>query len=816
MTSRMAWMLSIAAALTATLATFVSMSTLSLERTVLISVIAVMAIVALSRSMPKIHIALCGFTIYFLLITPNVWSPIMVGLLVLAAGFQLAADRRRDITLGQLKPTWIASASAAAITMAFAGATLGPFTQSSGGASFQNGPPTAPDAGAAPANGPPSSGGGNALSRFLERVFGSLGDWTGLSGQDGSEQGQGDPIEAVGPPDADRDINWLRIMILTLIVLLVASLLWWAWRRWKGRHIESSVDGDWAVRSFDETGRRIARERRVSEDPASYGDGIESSASAGRLARAGLLVADRLYRPSGRAQTASEEAALRSELDGLADLPSAPKPPRRRPSAKRAAVLVVAILVAAGGGFAAWSSWSGGAESATHSMLAAPATDADGYRWVLCALGLDDESPREPGEVRGFSDVSGSLAVTESFGLYSNRIFVAGGGHPLVYNSVGGDEAEWVPWSSGAAFPIDMSHLRSVGNVVEAFDLPDGGVRVDGSDGGSYVSWQQPNRLAAQAELVGFGAGAGDLTQLLSSSAHRIEVWSSVDGVVERVRVTLQEFEQTSIELRFVESVPVVQRPGIDGQSSLNLFGDCPRSQEEAVAAGWLGFESYDATVNTIADLPVDEEGRAYDIDWVYAVDPVESTEVGHIIFDEGSASFFDPYTLLYGDPSGVDIDLETDTPLPMSVSRLDAVSDYTYGVGLRFDREGHAVERWEAASMECEFFTSLAVGTSTLGVWPNLSEEAFYSDWFAPSVEIVGDDSWVGYAGEADVCLDVYVGYGSGRVQSILVRDSGVPWRIIAPDGAPPANVVDAELRFQECVDGVRPVGIYGSCLEP
>lgn len=758
-----------------------------------------------SRWMPRLHVFAVGLTVFSLLRTPTEWAPLVIALLLVVVGLQLVSDRGRDVTLDKLRPTWIAAAATGLIATLLAGQTLGPFNRPPGSSSL----PERQADGAAPPDG------SNFLAELLIRGVAAVARWVGFGFGSG---GGGDAGAQAGsaPPEAERDINWMRILIAAAVVLVVLVLMWWVWSRLRRRSVVESHDSDWAVRSLDETGRRVARARRLSEDPASYGGEIESSTSAGRLARAGLLVSERLYRPFGQGQTVSEEAVLRSELDGLADLPSAPKPPRRRPSMKMVGVVLAAVLFVGGGAFVLWRGLTSADVSPTHSMLTAPATEADGYRWVLCTLEVDVEPPEYSIESRGFVDQTVALSATEMFVANGGRIVVADGSEPAVIGVVGGSRSGWSEMSI-VDQPVshDMRHLRSIEGVIEAFGIE---VEDDGVVEASVVThhaWEVPNHTSSDPMVTGFGAAGEVPNRALRSSAHRVEAWATDTGVVERVRVTFQEFERTSIELRFVESVPMLERPGVNGASSLNLFGDCPRSQDDATATGWLGFEQYDALVSTVADVAVDGEGRAYDLDRIYFTEPIASTELGTIVFDGGSVAIFDGYGLLYGDSSVLSVSLDSDVPLLMTVSRLDVTSEYPFGVGLRFDREDHQVDQWELVSAECQFYSPVAVSTSNAGVWPGLSEEALYTDWLDPSLETVGDDVWIGYSGESEACFDVYVGRGNGEVQSILLRDNGTPWRLVAADGAPPAEIEAAERRLQECVDGDRPVSQWGLCRD-
>lgn len=759
--------------------------------------------VVVSRWMPRLHIFASGAVVYLLLITPISLAPVAVALLVMAAGLQLVADRGRAVTLTQLKSTWIASAAAAVITIVLAGLTVGPFT----------GSPSA--AGAPPQRQSGATGGGdNPVSRLLGRAIVAAMQLTGVF-IGGAQADSASPAT-----DPDPGVDWMRVVLLVAAVVLIALALWWVWRRWRRRPSEQLGHGmDWAVRSLDQTGSRVARSRRLAEDPASYGGEIESSSSDGRLASAGALVSDHLYRPRGSSQTGPGELELRTVLDGLSDLPSVPRLPRRRPSRKQVGVAAVLILVATFGAYALWRGphWIG-EEPTTESMLTAPADQGEGYRWVLCGLELDDETTQYSGEVRGFVDRSTSLAVIESFGPNGARIFVDDAGPQRSYNEVGGVESDWVAWPDESGLTIGTGHLRTIDGVIEAFGIESEGVRFTEPGGGVHVSWERPNHLSNQSGLMAFGVGAGDFSRRLSSSAYRLEAWIGGDGVVESVRVTLQEFERTSIELRFVESVPVVERPGVGVRTSLNLFGDCPESQEDATASGWRGFEPYEATVGTVADVAVDDHGRAYDVDWWIGneSEPTEinSTEVGSISFDRGTAHFFDAYEMLYGGAVGVDVVIASDDAVEMTISRLDFETDgFGFGGGLRFDRDDQQVDRWEAVSGECSFFNSVAISSSPDGVWPGLSEEALYDDWFGPVVTRIGDESWIGYSTVGETCLDVYVGWADDRVQSVLLRDISVPWRLVVTEGSPPAEVQAAERRLQECLDGERRIGIGGSC---
>ena len=767
------------------------------------AVVLLVCFVVLLRWFERLHLVVCGLSVLIALVAPSALVPLVVGLIVVAAGLQLVADRGRDVEWKQLRPTAIASLAACALVMALAGATIGPFTPNGGGSgSAGAGPTLQPET--APDN-------GNALSRFLGRVASTVAEWLGMTGGEGGTGEGGVTPHGVQPPEPERDINWTRVLLAAVVLALVSFALWWLWKRLRSRPIEVDGSGNWAVRSFDATGQRVARPRRVAEDPASYGGDIDST-DDGRLVAAGHLVSAHVYRPPGAAAPPAEARELRRTLELLDDLPSAPRPPRRRPERRQ---IVVAIVLLAFAAFAVHSIWRGPFwmdEGPTASMLTAPATGADGYRWVLCALESGDGTPQYGGESRGFVDRSSSLIASEAFLASGGRIFVDDGGGSLLGAGVGNRDSDWSVVSEEVRPGlVGMSHLRSVVGVIDAFGLDGDGDVLVGVDGVMHHSWEKANPVSGQSAPVGFGLAGQIFNRPLYSSAHRVEAWLTREGVVMRVRVTFQEFEQTSIELRFEDSVPVVQDPV--ERRSLNLYGDCPQSQEDAVETGWLGFEPYEATVRTVANVAVDSEGRAYDVDYAYVVDPIASTPVGTMVFDEGTATIHDAYELLYGGRSGLDVDLESETPVAMSVSRLDTVSDHSVGVGLRFDRDEQEVEQWEIVSDECAFYTSVAVGTSTVATWPSLDEEALYGAWFDPSVETVGDHSWVGYSGEVDACLDVYVGLRDGRVQSILLRNNGIPWRLAVPDGEPPAEVREAERRLQACVDGDVLVGPFGSC---
>lgn len=52
------------------------------------------------------------------------------------------------------------------------------------------------------------------------------------------------------------------------------------------------------------------------------------------------------------------------------------------------------------------------------------------------------------------------------------------------------------------------------------------------------------------------------------------------------------------------------------------------------------------------------------------------------------------------------------------------------------------------------------------------------------------------------------------GRLVEIVLPTLTYPWRLMVPDGTPPADVTKREDELLECLNGDRPVTVAGRCL--
>lgn len=761
-----------------------------------------------SRFFPNVHIGAAAIAAVGLLINPIALAPVAVALIVAAAGLQLVADRSADVALSELKSTWVAAAMSAASVVALATLTAGPFPPSGAGSEGGGGLGRAPVA---------ETGDGNAFSRFVARTFGAVARWVGAG------DGTGGPGGEIGfaSPEPESDVNWARLLMVVAIVAAVALVIWLAWRWLRSRPRGREVDGglDWAVRSLDDTGRRVSRPRRTAEDPAAYGEGIEPVVGDGRLAHAGQMVSHHLYRPPGVPATVDERSELQRTLDGLIDLPSAPKPKRGRPGRRQVVTGIGLLGVIAFVGYSLWRGPFWMDDRPTASMLTAPASDADGYRWVLCAVDAVGDGSVETFESRGFVDRQASIVAIESYGNGFGRTFVAVGDGPVSSVSLGAvGRNDWVNWprdsDPATAASVDMRELRSMNGVVSAFGLEDAVTEGPvARDIELYQAWERPNKTQADGDLISFGDASVDFNRFLAASAHRVEVWADGDGSVEHLRVSLQEFGETTIELRFVDSVPDIEPPELGGRTRMSLFGDCPASDVAEPDMGWLGFESYDATVSTIANIAVDEQGQAYDYAW-RADGEHESESLGVVQLDLGALFLLRASSIAEEEPTSRQVDVGAGGPVEMTVSRV-AFDDSGWTSALRFDLVGGEVDAWaRLGDHDCVYYSPVAIGPSSDGAWPGLVEDAL-SGWPDSTVVIAGGKPWPGLEASEGSCLQLFVGKADDEVQAVLLAYHGVAFRLVAPDGTPPEDVQVAQRLLQACVDGDVEIEEFGRCRQ-
>ena len=341
----------------------------------------------------------------------------------------------------------------------------------------------------------------------------------------------------------------------------------------------------------------------------------------------------------------------------------------------------------------------------------------------------------------------------------------------------------------------------------------------------SYRRFERPalGHPVFHPDSVDWGAQLLGYPNSVRGSAWVLDVWTGDAGFVERIRLQAQEYDQHWAELRFAEGGVAGHLPGPDGTSRLGYAPSCPTTDAEEAAAGWLGFEPWEAKVETPVDATLDPSGRPYDATTDGA--QVSRQALGTLVATDRSVfvtdAFYLPEELGQGIAAGVEFDAAPPGDIVLDATVLATTTPGSSGrqlYGIRLDVPSTTVDRWT------EFETAYCTdgGTGRISSWRSLEqqgdvgEDVFGPDvWLGDDDDRAGNDTIVFSNGFGDGCFPMSRGLDSqGGTVALVVWNPIYPWRLMMPDGTPPPDVLRREAEIQECLEGRRAVVAWGYCL--
>ena len=462
--------------------------------------------------------------------------------------------------------------------------------------------------------------------------------------------------------------------------------------------------------------------------------------------------------------------------------------------------------------------------------------DADGsYAWQLCRFDADGVPTLQ---MVGAVSPSDGRAVSLARGFHINRVAIEAG--EAMVSDRGGP---WQPSDDERLADIELAPLRTVDGVTTLFDLeatvPDpadrsiehrlvervptgtGGptLRLEGQSDGWLNGPQEEDAAAARQRL-----------SPVPLVVWLLDVWADGDRV-ERVRYQRQAWSPLAVELRFLP----IEEAIVDGVLQLPVC----RPGVETALGGWRGFEPWPTDRAPLLQVTLDPNGRPYD----------EALRPGHAVERETIGTIAAPAgELLVMDGNAIHVDPSFFADESVEV---EVVPERIDGDGVHVVNVDVVWERWPAEA-------DGERGRSVLGVWVGPSdapveawdpfELAYGTDGGVGGViprsvialaEELGDDEW--WIDDPDVGSDyelhdlddiagtetlIFVnGYGDGgfplsrgrdadgEVVAVLIWRIGAPWRMAAPNGRAPADVIEREEELLECIAGERPIDVFGTC---
>ncbi len=459
----------------------------------------------------------------------------------------------------------------------------------------------------------------------------------------------------------------------------------------------------------------------------------------------------------------------------------------------------------------------------------------DSYAWHLCRFDADGAATLQ---MAGAVSPSDGRAVSSAHAGRIIRVVIEAG-EVETSDSAG----SWRPSDDKRLADIELAPLRTLDGVAALFDLdatvPDPAdrsieyrlvERLPTSDGGPAL------RLEGQSD--GWLAGPQDeeavaARQRLSPvplTVWLLDAWG--DGHwVERVRYQRQAWSPMAVELRFLP----IEEAIVDGV----LQHPVCRTDAEAALGGWRGFEPWLTDRAPLLQVTLDPDGRPYD-EALRRGHDVERETIGTIAAPGGELLVMD------GNAIHVDPSFFADESVEVEVTPERIEDD-----GVHFVNVDVVWELWPAAA-------GLKRSRSVLGVWLGPTdapveawdpfELAYGTDGGVGGViprsvntlvEELGDDEW--WIDDPDFGANYELldlddipgtetlvfanGYGDGgfplsrgrnadgEVVAVLIWRIGAPWRLAAPTGLPPADVIERENELLECLAGDRPIDVFGTC---
>lgn len=461
--------------------------------------------------------------------------------------------------------------------------------------------------------------------------------------------------------------------------------------------------------------------------------------------------------------------------------------------------------------------------------------DGDGaYAWQLCRFDADGTATL--GMVGAVSPSDGR-AVSLSRASDVDRVVIEAGAATV---SVRG--GPWQPSDDERLVDIELAPLRTVDGVSALFDLEatvvdpadrstehrlvepvptgDGGptLRLEGQSDGWLVGPQSDDAVAARQRL-----------SPVPLVVWLLDAWADGDRV-ERIRYQRQAWSPLAVELRLLP----IEEAIVDGV----LQQPACRTGMEAAFGGWRGFEPWVTDRAPLLRVTLDPDGRPYD----EALRPGSTMEretigtiaapAGELLVMDGNAiqvdpSFFaDESVRIEVAPERVDEDGVHVVNVDVIWERWPAAVGGARGrsvLGVWIGPTDAPVEAWDP--FELAYGTDGGVG----GVIPRsviaLAEELDDEWWidhpdFGPDYELLdlddipGTETLVFVNGSGDGAFPLARGRDAdGQVVAVLIWRTGAPWRLAAPSGRPPADVIEREEELLECIAGARPVDVFGAC---
>ncbi len=619
----------------------------------------------------------------------------------------------------------------------------------------------------------------------------------------------------VQPPPEDR--NWWLIAAVAVAALLGAylGLRWWHRRRNRTEVVPAP-----ALARLEALGRTLGRRRSPNEGAISYAAALGDHAGDDRVIGAGPLVSGQVYQSRSVDPATVEQSLLAVERE------PPPRPPRRR--LRRAGARLVALAEAAVarprfllrvGGAAVglvllvWAAWP----HLARLDVAEPAAAETPQLWDELAVGPAGELERwqacgltRTGET-SFGVASTGVSHLTSARAASRQVVSYDGETASTIHRLTDGQRGFIDYGSGDWAEIDLvptphQPFESIHELLGLLGLESsGGVTLTDRIGERFVRYES---LAMDGSA--FWAPGDDLSLLgspVTDQVWALDVWLDGEAIV---RVRLITAEPT---LRWYEW----RRTPVDGGADRMAPPTCPADPEAPEpGSGWRGLPSWSPSLQMPLQVTVDDAGNPYDS--TYDVPTASWHPAGTFTTDDGPLTFLDPYDLVAGNEADRSYRFDPGPGLTLEAWSAQAEGG---GVGFRLDLDGEAqVDRWQLSD-EIDFYGSLLGVVS--GELPVVSQAqldaALEAGWSSGknSFEVDLDDSpgpdlavmvtWV-----EDV--DVVEGLDhSGRVVSIVVYDTWLPWRALGLDGQAPATVLEREAQLRECIAGTRPVEGDGTC---